>query len=176
METKSFLSIVGIALGGLASCQILTTGEARVNFSPQISSAISQNQDNDVALWENSVHQKINQYRQSLNLSPLKLDSNISQQARIHSENMARGRVPFSHKGFETRAERLKSALSYSRVAENVAYNQGFANPATEAVEGWIDSSGHRHNIEGDFDRTGIGVAINDKGEYYFTQIFLLQR
>lgn len=34
-------------------------------------------------------------------------------------------------------------------------------------------SAGHLANITGDFDVTGIGVAANEKNEYYFTQIFL---
>ena len=176
MQTKPFLSIVSIVLGGLASCQIFTVGEGQVNSTAQIAPQIAQTQSNDLTTLKNSVHQQINQYRQSLNLYPLKLDPEISQQARIHSENMARGTVPFSHQGFSARADRLKGVLPYSRVAENVAYNQGFDHPAIEAVEGWIDSSGHRQNIEGNFDRTGIGVAVNDRGEYYFTQIFLLKR
>ena len=31
----------------------------------------------------------------------------------------------------------------------------------------------HYENIIGDFNLTGIGVAVNEKNEYYFTQIFL---
>jgi uncharacterized protein YkwD len=30
--------------------------------------------------------------------------------------------------------------------------------------------------MEGNFNVTGIGVAKNDKGEYYFTQLFILER
>ena len=176
MKTKPFLSMVSIVLGGLAHCQIVTARESKVNSIVQISPPIAQTQSNDLATLEKSVHQQINKYRQSLNLSPLELDPEVSQQARMHSENMAQGKVPFSHQGFSARTEQLKSVLPYSRVAENVAYNQGVGDPAMQAVEGWINSSGHRQNIEGNFDRTGIGVAVNDRGEYYFTQIFLLKR
>jgi uncharacterized protein YkwD len=32
---------------------------------------------------------------------------------------------------------------------------------------------GHRKNIEGPYEVTGIGVARNAQGEVYFTQIFV---
>jgi uncharacterized protein YkwD len=57
-----------------------------------------------------------------------------------------------------------------------VAYNQGYSKPDEQAVEGWIKSSGHRKNMEGDFDLTGIGITKNAKSEYYFTQIFIKSR
>ena len=40
----------------------------------------------------------------------------------------------------------------------------------------WLNSPGHRKNIEGDFTHIGIGVVKNDAGVYYFTQIFLKKR
>lgn len=119
------------------------------------------------------VHQQINQYRQSLNLSPLTLNEHISRQAEMHSRNMAQGQVKFSHQGFESRLEAIEDYISYRSAAENVAYNQGYGNPAERAVTGWIESKGHRQNIVGDYNLTGIGIAQNERGEYYFTQIFI---
>jgi uncharacterized protein YkwD len=58
-------------------------------------------------------------------------------------------------------------------IAENVGFNVGYANPASKAVEDWLHSPGHLNNIKGDFELTGIGVAKNKRGKYYFTQIFL---
>jgi len=46
-------------------------------------------------------------------------------------------------------------------------------DPATHAVQGWLSSPAHRHNLEGPFTLTGIGVARNARGEVVFTQIFL---
>ncbi len=124
---------------------------------------------------ESAVHEEINNYRRSKGLRPLRLDSRISRQARIHSEDMARGEVPFSHDGFKTRIKIINRQISYRRAAENVAFNQGFADPADRAVLGWLKSSGHRRNIEGNFDLTGIGVSKGRGGAYYFTQIFILE-
>jgi uncharacterized protein YkwD len=130
---------------------------------------------------EKAVNQQINQYRLSKKLPPLSINPRITQQARIHSENMASGKVKFSHDGFEGRAKAILSegsanAIPYQSVAENVAYNMGYTDPVRNAVEGWIKSDGHRKNMEGQFNLTGIGIAKNAKGEYYFTQIFVLTR
>ena len=73
-------------------------------------------------------------------------------------------------------AEAIAKAIAYSAAAENVAYNSGYSDPATQAVQGWLKSTGHRQNLEGNYNLTGIGIAKNAKGEYYFTQIFILSR
>ncbi len=125
---------------------------------------------------EQSVLTQINQYRQSRRLPPLTPDSRISTQAQAHSQAMASGRVPFSHNGFQQRVQVIARSIPYAGAAENISYNMGHPDPATQAVQSWLKSSGHRKNIEGSYDLTGIGVAQNSKGEYYFTQIFIKRR
>lgn len=125
---------------------------------------------------EQLVHQKINQHRASKNLPPLRLDPDIATQSRLHSQNMANGKVEFSHHGFQDRTNALKNRINLSGIAENVGYNMGYREPASQVVQGWLDSPGHRQNLEGNYDLTGIGVAKNAKGEYYFTQMFVRRR
>ena len=81
---------------------------------------------------EKAVNQQINQYRASKKLPPLSIDPQISQVARIHSENMANGKVSFSHDGFEGRAKAV--TIPYKSVAENLAYNFGYSDPVRNAV------------------------------------------
>jgi uncharacterized protein YkwD len=130
----------------------------------------------DTSSIEQAVFNKINQYRQGRNLPPLTWNNSISSQARIHSQNMASGAVPFSHNGFQQRVQEIAKVIPYSAAAENVAYNRGYADPAANAVQGWLNSSGHLRNILGSYNLTGIGVARNSRGEYYFTQIFIRKR
>lgn len=120
---------------------------------------------------EKSVFEQINRYRASKGLSKLTLNANISKQARIHSKNMANGKVPFSHKGFERRVNSIP--INYRSASENVAFNQNYSDPANQAVIGWIDSPGHLKNLKGKYNLTGVGVATNSEGEVYLTQIFL---
>lgn len=49
----------------------------------------------------------------------------------------------------------INQTLPWSSAAENVAQNRSVAG----AVDGWLNSSGHRENIEGSYSRTGVGTA-----------------
>ncbi|MEA5596911.1 CAP domain-containing protein [Rivularia sp. UHCC 0363] len=134
------------------------------------------NAASDVAAMEKSVHNQINQYRSSKGLSPLKFNTEISKIAREHSQQMADKQVPFGHSGSDSRYKKISKLIKWRGVAENVAYNQGYRDPGKSAVEGWIKSPGHQQNMVGKYEVTGIGVAKNSKGEYYFTQLFVSQR
>ena len=180
---KKILTSIFLVSTILGGCQFIDSFQSGHKYSsPEVETpstdSPSQNNnftDNSSSDLEKSIHKLVNEYRRDHNLPALELDSRISQQARIHSENMALGKVPFSHNGFQERAKAVEKDISYRKFAENVAYNQGYDNPPESAVEGWINSPGHRKNMEGDFDLTGIGVAKNSKGEYYFTQLFVLK-
>ncbi|ALF51924.1 alkaline-shock protein [Nostoc piscinale CENA21] len=125
---------------------------------------------------EAAVFNQINKYRASLGLPALIRNSTIDNQARTHSQNMAQGRVAFGHDGFGARIQAIAVTIPYSAAAENVAYNQGYPDPATQAVQGWLRSSGHLANIKGNYNLTGVGVAVNSRGAVYFTQIFIRTR
>jgi uncharacterized protein YkwD len=159
----------------LGGCQPLSTAEFN-SIIPQPITPIAAANDVNLNQLKQSVFQQVNEYRVSQNLSPLKLDSAISQPSQQHSQNMAMGTVPFSHNGAEQRFDNISNKISYQKIAENVGYNSGYNNPAKQVVEGWIKSDGHRKNMLGDYNLTGIGVAKNNEGEYYFTQIFVRSR
>ncbi len=128
--------------------------------------------NSDLSRLEQSVFSQINQYRQSQGFSALVWDETIATYCRIHSMDMATGRTAFGHDGFQERIDAISGSLSVSAAAENVAYNN-HSNPDVIAVNGWLDSRGHLENIEGDYDVTGVGVALSGGGNYYFTQIFI---
>ncbi len=147
--------------------------------TPDVSSTMTlakRSESMDLAEIARLTHQEVNKYRASLNLAPLKFNVSISEQATIHSQNMAEQSVEFSHDGFQGRVAALEDTIDYRGAAENVAYNMGYKDPVATAVKGWIKSDGHRKNMEGNYNLTGIGVAKNPQGEYYFTQIFILEK
>lgn len=116
----------------------------------------------------------VNSYRQSQGLSPLTWNATVASVAREHSQNMADGTVAFSHDGFSARVNTLKQNISFSGSAENLAYNQGYNDPAQTAVNGWLNSSGHLANIrDSSYAAGGMGVAESADGSIYFTQLFL---
>lgn len=121
---------------------------------------------------ELTTYNLVNKYRQSHSLPPLVIDPAISAQAKLHSNDMARLSY-MSHDGFDQRTAAVSQTIVYRKAAENVAWSTGFKDPDVVAVKGWIESLGHQRNMLGPFDLTGIGVTKNDKGEYYFTQLFV---
>ena len=87
---------------------------------------------------------------------------------------MATGKVPFSHNGFEDRAKRIKAKLkNVTSWAENVAFGD---KTARQVVDMWLNSPGHRKNIEGNYNLSGIGLSVDKTGNTFFTQIFILQK
>ncbi|MGH1339132.1 MAG: CAP domain-containing protein [Aureispira sp.] len=116
------------------------------------------------------IFEQINQHRAQQYLPLLQINPHIQVAATQHAQDMADGRQSFGHEGFQERARVLLHKLSGTSVAENVAL--GSAN-AERIVQTWLESSGHRNNIEGDFDWTGIGIALSSDQQYYYCQIFI---
>lgn len=111
-----------------------------------------------------------NAFRADQQMPPLRWSQAISDIAAEHARQMACGEMPFSHKGFEERVRQYP--VPYMTAAENLAYNAGVANTSETAVNGWINSPGHRKNLLGSFDLCGIGVARSASGATFFTQLF----
>lgn len=94
-----------------------------------------------------------------------------SSEAAKHSNAMASRSTGFGHKGFEIRVTNISRQIGpVSAAAENVAYGK---LTAQQVVNGWLKSPGHKKNIDGNYSLTGIGVAKDNKGIIFFTQIFL---
>ena len=120
-------------------------------------------------MMETQILQFVNEDRKQHGLSPLEMNAFESSLASKHSHDMATGKVKFGHDGFNSRAKAIQKAVGSNEVGENVA-----SGPMTarEVVDGWLNSPGHKKNIEGDFTLTGIGYASDKKGNIFFTQIF----
>lgn len=124
----------------------------------------------DVSAIEIEILQLINEHRATLNLPQLAFHAPIQESSHQHSNNMARGSVPFGHTGFSERANHLVQVLRGTAASENVAMGQ---RSAQEVVQSWLNSAQHRKNIEGDFNLTGISVVKDKNGERVFTQLFI---
>ena len=167
------LSLVGVSMP--LSCEAMPPAPSSSAASPALTAQAESPVDPAMAAIEQAIFEQINTHRQSQGLAPLEQQSVIAAQSRQHSEAMALNRR-LSHDGFQERVGAIAQTLTYRGAGENVASNQGYADPATQAVQGWLNSPGHRQNIEGNFDATGIGVAQAADGTYYLTQIFILSR
>jgi len=118
----------------------------------------------------NDVLGYVNDYRRKKRLPALAMNGIINAQAQKHSDNMAAHRTAFGHNGFQRRMKNISSQIrGINATAENVAFGN---LTAKEVVENWLQSPGHRQNIEGPYNLTGIGIATDSRGNLYFTQIF----
>ena len=113
-----------------------------------------------------------NKERSSAGLAALKEDPALSYLARMKAEDMAQ-KGYFSHTSptYGSAFDMMKDAgISYSYAGENIA--KGQASPQS-AMNGWMNSSGHRENILGSsFTHIGTGVAADKQGTLYWVQIF----
>lgn len=125
------------------------------------------------ARLEREIFDLVNRHRIARGLPALALDPRIGREARRHSTAMAAGSRPFGHDGFPERMAALRRVMSCNASAENVSSSLGYRDPAPEVVRKWLESTGHRTNIEGRYDVTGIGVKRSATGKLYFTQIFV---
>ena len=131
----------------------------------------------DLAGIEREVLTRVNRYRKSEGLPALAADARVAEIARGHSRAMAAGRTGFGHGGFSGRSRAVDTRVPYKRVAENVSRHRRDPRdiPAV-AVERWVDSRGHRRNIEGPYAVTGVGAAVGSDGSVYLTQLFVAPR
>ena len=130
-------------------------------------------EESEHARLEAEIVKRVNEYREDKGLPELRADQRLMDQARRHSASMATGDVSFGHDRFRERVQAAR--VRFTAAAENVGQNQGFSEPAAQAVADWLDSDGHRANILGDYNLTGVGVARSGSGVYFFTQIFILE-
>jgi uncharacterized protein YkwD len=123
---------------------------------------------------ENEILNLVNQHRIRKHLEPLAFNKDIEKAAFKHSKDMAKGKVPFGHTGFDERMDDLmKNLKGANAAAENVAYGP---ETAAGVVEMWLNSPGHKKNIEGKYNLTGIGTSRSKDGTLYFTQIFIRKK
>lgn len=111
----------------------------------------------------------INQYRIDKGLSSLGQMDVIKAQAYTHTDYMIDQAAP-SHDNFFKRSEYLKEHSGAKRVAENVAY--GFSS-AQSVVNAWVNSEGHKKNMEGDYTHFQISAEQSEDGRWYFTNMFI---
>ena len=117
-----------------------------------------------------------NQERAAAGLSALRLDSTLVAIARRRAQDMAANNY-FSHTSpsGETAFSLMSAAgYSYQMAGENIARNN---YPDTQtvqvAMQGFMNSSGHRANIlSGGYRRVGIGAAVGAGGMKYFAIVF----
>ncbi len=143
---------------------------------------------------EAAIHEQVNEIRAEQGLRPLVYDDELEQIGRYHSADMAQsdyvGHESPRGEGVRDRYERFdydcRIRLQGSNVihgGENVFFirfggvDYTDEDIANRAVEGWLNSTGHRENLLADhWFRQGVGVTVleEETGNFsvYVTQNF----
>jgi uncharacterized protein YkwD len=147
----------------LISCSSNETEESTV-AKPELIQNYDYNSD------ELQLADLINEHRVSLGLNPLQLINHVSYKSEEHNAYMIARKV-VNHDLFSQRSENIMEVLSAVKVNENVAYNFVTSNSALNA---WLNSPGHKANLEGNFTHFGISIRIDEStGKKYYTNIFI---
>ena len=164
MKTTLLRAIVPMAfMFTMISCSSNSTEDV-VAATPQLIQNYDYNSD------EVQLADLINEHRVSLGLNPLQLINHVSYKSEEHNEYMIANRV-VNHDLFAERSENIIEVLGAVKVNENVAYNYVSASSVLNA---WLNSPGHKANIEGNF--TNFGISIREDaitGKKYYTNIFI---
>jgi uncharacterized protein YkwD len=118
---------------------------------------------------EVTIMDAVNAHRKSLGMNALIKADDITFQADEHTNYMISNNV-VNHDNFDKRYRKLVEEIGARAVSENVAYGYHTAEAVFQA---WLDSEGHRKNIEGDYTHFGISVEQGPNGRNYFTNIFV---
>ncbi len=164
---KKFLRITFLPLAlvfMMASCSSDSTDELVSNSNMVVVNSYSYSTD------ELQLEQLINNYRVSVGLNSLESVAHVSFKSEEHNEYMI-AKNQLNHDFFQERSQNIIQVLGATKVNENVAYN--YITPEG-ALHAWLQSPGHKANIEGDFTHFGVSIRVDpNSGKKYYTNIFV---
>lgn len=124
-----------------------------------------------LSMQEQTAGNLLNNDRVRYNLSPLIIDPSLCRIARIKSEDMLSNQY-FAHTSptyGDVRQMLQTFGYTFSAASENIAHHATIE----KAQAAFLSSPGHRKNILSSiYTKVGIGVAVDEKGYVYLTQIF----
>ena len=125
----------------------------------------------DSSMQEQKMLNLLNEDRARHGLPPLTLDPELSRLAQLKSNDMNTNRY-FAHESptYGNAGQMLDAFhYDYRGVGENIAHH---AN-VEKAEAAFMSSDGHRRNILGSqWEKVGIGIAYDENGNVYVTQLF----
>jgi uncharacterized protein YkwD len=129
-----------------------------------------------VHVAEHRVFEEVNRVRRAQGLEVLEWNESLAEEAQRQAQNMA-ARKFFAHRD-PVRGdigERLNAShIQWSGCAENLFRERGYDDPVAVAVQGWLDSPGHRRNmLDKAMTQTGVGIAVEGADTVLIVQEFI---
>lgn len=113
-----------------------------------------------------------NKFRRSNNLNEVIWNEEVWRICYSHSKNMGTGKVPFSHEGFNNRVNSFTVRVSFACENLYTCTNSDERSIGMNAVDGWINSPGHRKNLLSNTRFCAI-ATFKSGASYFLTQIFI---
>lgn len=148
---------------------VLLTVSLSFSCSKESESESIDNGNTGNSSMETEILSLLNNHRTGKGLIKLEISKIIKTQTDAHTNYMI-GKNDISHDDFKQRSDYLKQNDNAKSVAENVAF--GYSS-AKAVVNGWLNSSGHKKNIEGNYTHFNLTAKQNSKGTWYYTNIFI---
>jgi len=172
LQPRPVARLLGEAISEATNSRPRVVRSTEIAVMP-VTTAVSLDQATEM---EKNAFEKTNEARIANGLPPLQWDGELCRFARAHSEEMAL-RGYFDHdtpEGLHLKDRAKARGMRYRVIAENIAYNKGYSDPGSFAVERWMKSPGHRSNIlYVGFQAAGIGSYVASDGSVYLTQVFI---
>lgn len=139
------------------------------NGNPERRSPYIRENDSQIL---NDYYKIVDDYRLDKGLERLIQSSEIEEVAQDHSQQMARGLVPFGHMNSSKRCQKIITELGPANLCGEIVA-KGQKEPA-DVFRSWMSSPGHASKITNPrYTHTGLGVSESEDGTKYWTQIFL---
>ncbi len=128
------------------------------------------NRESSLTPVEKKIFNKVNAYRISRNLKPLKCDMYCSEMAdyrtskMIFDNHLRHAGLGYVRKQIQQRGTVL--------VNENIAKGHGTVKGVVKA---WIESEEHHRTMIGDWDYTGVSAQMDGSNRVWYCQIFIKQ-
>lgn len=125
-----------------------------------------------VSVYEQQIHDLVNEYRASQGLNELVLQFVMVKEAQEHSSDWASGTL--GNDPTQGLTDRFLTIIDKIGGTNTDAILSVFGNvPADTIVNYWIHDPALKEVLEGEFTQSGPGIAQDDDGLIYVTHLFL---
>lgn len=171
MKTHPYFTLIA------GSCAALLASCANQPVPNKMPVSASIHSDSSVT---GRLFQEVNNYRASKGKASVQRHPGLDKLAQQHSEYLRAHRGSFSlsgknvsHIGFEGRALYARERYQMDNVSENVAAaTRPGQNSPHLLLQLWQGSKDHNENMLDDWTYSGIGVAVDEDGTVFATQLF----
>ena len=168
MNIKRVIAAAALTVVPLTASSAALAAPAAPQGAPAAAAAVPAQVTSEGAQYADTVLNKVNELRSSLNLQPVTRYQELDAVAQDWSEQQAAANN-MSHRPDFTSAY----PSGWTTGSENVAWRTAGGDTGAQIFNQWLNSPGHYKNMtDPDVNSIGIGFAQTSDGKWYATQNF----